>query len=283
MKEKLKEKLIPKLKTFVKKRWKLLLIVAGVLAAIAIILNALRYTPVGLQLYARVMPSQLITLYTDYGDFTISNGKQSAVFVKGKKVSGDLPVYRTELDSKWEITDTYCYKYYLCPLKGKSTYQIQQNVPASCQTMLEGDCYAYTLYSGMNGVITLDADWEVNTETEGEVRQFIRMSSDKVGISKWSITRAEGITDGMTAQVKGRGHYFASKNPNKYDIEIWAWVEDGYILEGYLLDETGVVLKEKNGKKTVIYKDDTEIKVFDMSNENYTLGIWVDGFSLPFK
>ena len=271
MKEKLKEKLIPKLKTFVKKRWKLLLIVAGVLAAIAIILNALRYTPVGLQLYARVMPSQLITLYTDYGDFTISNGKQSAVFVNGKKVSGDLPVYQTKLNLNKELEEwqTYICKLYLCPLRGKQTYEIVQNTSEWCETLLKGEGYKYRLSSADGGIVLLSDDWIVETKIETEVVQSIIMKCYNTKCSKWDSVYIKGRSDGFTAQVDGKDYCFADKSTGEYEIQVWSYPED-CVFEHYLVDEDGIVLKEKNGRKGVIIKGKEVVETFDISkNKKY--------------
>jgi len=267
MKEKLKEKLIPKLKTFIKKRWKLLLIVAGVLAAIAIILNALRYTPVGLQLYARVMPFQLVWLYTDYGDFTISNGKQSAEFINGRKVSGDLPVYRAFVDDIFNSATDYNYKYYLCPLRRQQNYEIRTDITGSWETGFLGgtQIYHYEICLYGEGGIKLDSDWIVTTETDKIVKHRISLYWAKCFGNKWLDVQICGDTIGVSGGVSSKGYHFSSSNPSLYEVEAWAFPE-GYRFEGIEVDEEGILLKEKNSKEGIIMRGKEVIERFDISD-----------------
>jgi len=275
---KLKEKLIPKLKTFIKKRWKLLLIVAGGVA-IAIILNALRYTPVGLQLYARVMPSQLITLYTDYGDFTISNGKQSAVFVNGKKVSGDLPVCKIMLDmnKEWEEWQTYMCKIYLCPLRGKQTYEVVQNTSEWCETLLRGEGYEYDLSSAEGGTFTVDAHWKIKVEDDTESFQSIVLSHTNRLFGKILAVYINGSSDGYTAQIKNGDYHFTSKKPQSYNIMMWLAGEN-VELENYTVDAEGIVVKEKSYWTAVMLRGKAKVETFDISKSRGFIYMFGDGY-----
>ncbi|MBQ7972351.1 MAG: hypothetical protein IJ291_02690 [Lachnospiraceae bacterium] len=263
---KLKEKLIPKLKTFIKKRWKLLLIVAGVLATIAIILNALRYTPVGLQLYARVMPFQLISLYTNYGDFTISNGKQSAVFVNGKKVSGDLPVYRTEVEWDEIVAKTYYYKYYLCPLRRTQKYELYPNTSKWCETRFVGEmCYEYDIESKEGGYICLNSNWMVTTQTKNEVWNRVSLYWIKSLGDKWLGADIGGKTTGISGSVSHKGYFFSSSEECIYKVNVWTFPKECHF-ESIEVDEDGILLKEKNSKEGIIMRGKEVIERFDISD-----------------
>jgi len=267
MKEKLKDFITKK-----KRIWIPILIGAiTVIVAVIVLLNSFKYTAAGLNYYAENNPKKLISLYTDYGDFTISNGKQTAVFEDGQKVSGDLPVYDTFIDYGFTSSgedslflDDYFYKYYICPLLLGQEYIIQYEGERELDTGFGGSGYCYRIKSGKGGSVQLTSTWKMSANFSQSTDLLVRTNNDNYVGKKWYGFYVNGVSDGIEVQLTKREYRFASKNARAYNVEIYAHPEH-YYFENVIVGENGVSFREKNKNVGVMYKGNKKAMTFDIS------------------
>ncbi|MBQ3192851.1 MAG: InlB B-repeat-containing protein [Oscillospiraceae bacterium] len=138
------------------------------------------------------------SMVTSYGDFTISNGTQSAKIRNGWVVSGDLKVSCRGRTNVIGAEPEYTFR--LPVLSGKQTYTIRQETPGRNDTRVisyhpETGFFA-SQQAQQPGTITIGADGSINTAYQAETEQTLCTALNDSGTS-WYALELEGISSGF--------------------------------------------------------------------------------------
>lgn len=139
------------------------------------------------------------TLMTNYGDFEITNGTNSAVIENGELISGDL-----NIDCQGQVNDIDAaaeYWFNLPVLSNGETYTITQTVASGNRTALinhhqtEGFYATHTAIGA--GTITFGADGSIASQYSGAVQQELKVTHNDME-TPWYTVKISGESTGFT-------------------------------------------------------------------------------------
>ena len=187
-------------------------------------------------------------LNTEYSDFTISNGTQSAEIVNGEKLlTSNLNIECLGLDS--EVGEKPIYKFYLPVLNDGQEYTISSQSNGEFVTSIlyshEENGFFSSVESASAGDVTIASNGKVTTKYNEAVKQTIKLTKNKKSTPWYNVT-ISGEDTGFCVDSDENEMKISSDNKTKITLLIH---NDFNNLEfkDIEVDNSGIIIENNNG------------------------------------
>lgn len=180
---------------------------------------------------------------TNYDDFAISNGIDTAVISDGEKISGNLDIYCNGF-----VGIPGAYQFEVPVLETGTSYTISQTSDGALNTLIHYDdsVYGFLICQDAEnaGIVQFNGEGRISTEYENEVLQTVSVTYNNM-TAPWYTVDIKGCSKGIAAALKDGIVEVESKTEMVADFTVGT-VFNEIVIPGIILN--GVVTKVEEGE-----------------------------------